>query len=122
MKDNKRIDRIISQKVGETFEAGGRTWEIKQREPSQNKPRFYIQDVKTGKYGSSLYLITIDFAVFDLLQDGGKEFYLLDLINLSASSLGRDKETALKRAVDIAKFFTIKFSKLNGKDQQKDSN
>jgi hypothetical protein len=118
VKDNKRIDRIISQRVGETFEAGGRTWEIRERKPSLKKPRFYISEAGTGKYGSSLYLLTFDFAVFDLLQDGGKEFYLLDLINLSASSLGRDKEIALKRAVDIAKFFTMKFTKLNDKDQQ----
>jgi hypothetical protein len=122
MGNNKKLEKLIEKKVGESFEAGGRTWEIKQREPSQNKPRFYISEKGTGKYGSSLYLLTFDFAVFDLLQDGGKEFYLLDLINLSASSLGRDKETALKRAVDIAKFFTMKFTKLNGKDQQKNSN
>ena len=118
MKDNKRIDRIISQRVGETFKAGGRTWQIKVRKPSPKKPKFYIRDIETGKYGSSLYLLTFDFAVFDLIDGGKKEFYLLDLITLSASALGSDKETALKRAVDISKFFTIKFTKLNGKDQQ----
>lgn len=120
---NNKLEKIIEKKVGETFEAGGRTWEIRERKPSYKKPRFYICEAGSGKYGSSLYLLTFDFAVFDLLQDGGKkEFYLLDLINLSASSLGSDKETALKRAVDISKFFTIKFTKLNGKDQQKHSN
>jgi hypothetical protein len=118
VKGNRRIDRIISQRVGETFEAGGRTWEIKGREPSQKKPRFYIQDVKTGKYGSSLYLITIDFALFDLIEDGKKEFYLLDLFTLSASSLGNDREKVIRKAVDIALFLTIKFSKIDGKDQQ----
>jgi hypothetical protein len=118
MRDNKKLEKLIEKKVGETFEAGGRTWEIREREPSQNKPRFYIQDVKTGKYGSSLFLITIDFALFDLIRDGKKEFYLLDLFTLSASSLGSDKETAIRKAVDIALFFTIKFTKLNGKDQQ----
>ena len=111
-------ESIISQRVGETFEAGGRTWEIRGREPSQNKPRFYIQGVKTGKYGSSLYLITIDFALFDLIQGGEKEFYLLGLVNLSASSLGNDKEKAVRKAVDIALFLTIKFTKIDGKDQQ----
>jgi hypothetical protein len=48
MRDNKRIDRIISQRVGETFEAGGRTWEIRERKPSLKKPRFYI------KYGIAI--------------------------------------------------------------------
>jgi hypothetical protein len=118
MGDNKKIEKLIEKKVGETFKAGGRTWEIREREPSQNKPRFYIQDVKTGKYGSSLYLITIDFALFDLIQNGEKEFYLLDLVNLSASSLGNDREKAIRKAVDIALFLTIKFSKIDGKDQQ----
>jgi hypothetical protein len=118
MGSNKKLEKIIEKKIGETFEAGGRTWEIKEREPSQNKPRFYIQDVKSKKYGSSLYLITIDFALFDLLKNGKREFYLLDLINLSSASLGGDKEKAIQRARDIAKFFTMKFTKLNDKDQQ----
>jgi hypothetical protein len=118
MGSNKKLEKIIEKKIGKTFEAGGRTWEIKEREPSQNKPRFYIQDVKSKKYGSSLYLITIDFALFDLLKNGKREFYLLDLINLSSASLGGDKEKAIQRARDIAKFFTMKFTKLNDKDQQ----
>jgi len=118
MRDKKKLEKLIEKKVGETFEAGGRTWEIKQREPSQNKPRFYIQDVKTGRYGSSIFLITIDFALFDLIQNGEKEFYLLDLVNLSASSLGNDREKAIRKAVDIALFLTIKFTKIDGKDQQ----
>jgi hypothetical protein len=115
---NNKLEKLIEKKVGETFEAGGRTWEIREREPSQNKPRFYISEKGTGKYGSSLYLITIDFALFDLIENGRKEFYLLDLINLSASTLGSEKETAIKKAVDIALFLTIKFSKIDGKDQQ----
>jgi hypothetical protein len=117
VRDNKKLEKIISQKVGETFEVAGKRFVIAEREPENNKPRFFIYEAGSGKYGSSLYLLTFDFAVFDLLQDGGKEFYLLDLINLSASSLGREKETALKRAVDIAKFFTMKFTKLNDKEQ-----
>jgi hypothetical protein len=114
MRSNK-LEKLIEKKVGESFEAGGRTWEIKQREPSQNKPRFYISEKGTGKYGSSLYLITIDFALFDLIEDGKREFYLLDLITLTSKNLGNEKETAIRKAVDIALFLTIKFSKI---DQQ----
>jgi hypothetical protein len=117
MRGNKKIEKLIEKKVGETFEAGGRTWEIKEREPSQNKPRFYISEKGTGKYGSSLYLITLDFALFDLIEDGKREFYLLDLITLSSKNLGSEKEKAIRKAVDIALFLTIKFTKIDGKDQ-----
>jgi hypothetical protein len=112
---NNKLEKIISQQLGKTFEAGGRTWEIREREPSQNKPRFYIQDVKSKKYGSSLYLLSPDFSIFDLVNRKGKRYYLLDNRFLFAVDLGDDKKEAMERALAIARAFSIR--ERNSKEQ-----
>jgi hypothetical protein len=108
VRNNKKLEKILSQKVGETFEVAGKRFVIAEREPKDNKPRFFIYDVKTGKYGSSLYLISPDFAIFDLVNKRGKRYYLLDVKFLFSVDLGEDKREARERALSIAKAFTIR--------------
>jgi hypothetical protein len=116
VRDNKKLEKIISQKVGETFEVAGKRFVIAEREPKDNKPRFFIYEAGTGKYGSSLYPVSPDFSIFDLVNRKGKRYYLLDNRFLFAVDLGEDKREAKERALSIAKAFSIR--ERNSKEQK----
>jgi hypothetical protein len=115
MRDNKKLEKIISQKVGETFEVAGKRFVIAERDPENKKPRFFIYEAGSGKYGSSLYPVSPDFSIFDLVNKRGKRYYLLDNRFLFAVDLGEDKREARERALSIAKAFSIR--ERNSKEQ-----
>jgi len=117
---NNKLEKILSQQIGKTFEVNGKSFVIAERQPEDNKPRFFIYEAGSGRYGSSLYLISPDFSIFDLVNRKGKRYYLLDNRFLFAVDLGEDKKEARERALSIAKAFSIR--ERNSKKQQKDSN
>jgi hypothetical protein len=114
---NNKLEKIISQQIGKTFEVAGKRFVIAEREPENKKPRFFIFEAGTGKYGSSLYLISPDFAIFDLVNKKGKRYYLLDVRFLFSVDLGENKREARERALSIAKAFSIR--ERNSKEQKK---
>jgi hypothetical protein len=117
---SKKLEKLIEKKVGETFEVAGKRFVVAEREPKDNKPRFFIYEAGSGRYGSSLYLISPDFAIFDLVNKKGKRYYLLDVRFLFSVDLGEDKREARERALSIAKAFSIR--ERNSKEQKKNSN
>jgi hypothetical protein len=105
---------LLDQKVGKVIKVGG--WEfivLKRKNHQPNKPDYYLlckDKRRAQRYGSSLYPLTDDFCYFDLIEGGQKKFYLwyLNFDNTIFEIRAKDTKEAKRKALEIAKTFTIR--------------
>jgi len=102
------VEDLLEKKLGKTIRVGGEEWVILGRKQGGNKPRYYLYSRRRRKYGSSLYLLTYDFAFFDLIIDGVQKFYIMDLhFDFAVEVKAGDRKEARRKAKAIAKSFSL---------------
>jgi hypothetical protein len=108
------LTSLLDQKVGKVIKVNG--WDfvvLKRKNHSPNKPDYYLlckDKRRAQRYGSSLYPLTNDFCYFDLIEEGQKKFYIwaLNFDNTIFELIAKDSKEARKKALQIAKTFTLR--------------
>jgi hypothetical protein len=108
------LNSLLEQKVGKVIKVNG--WDfvvLKRKNHSPNKPDYYLlcKDKKRAqRYGSSLYPLTNDFVYFDLIEQGQKKYYIwaINFDNTIFELVAKDSKEARKKALQIAKTFTLR--------------
>jgi hypothetical protein len=108
------LTSLLDQKVGKVIKVNG--WDfvvLKRKNHSPNKLDYYLlckDKRRAQRYGSSLYPLTNDFCYFDLIEEGQKKFYIwaLNFDNTIFELIAKDSKEARKKALQIAKTFTLR--------------